>query len=64
MTKAMLIRLILDSATGDSMMEALNAIDDFCKEQALQFYEHIEAIPPYLMDTSYDHFLEKQNLKP
>ena len=62
MTKAMLIRLILDSATGDSMKDALDAIDDYAKEIALAFYEHREAIPPYLLDTSFDHFIEKLNL--
>ena len=63
MTKAMLIRLILDSATGDSMKDALDAIDDYAKEVALAFYDEVESIPAYLMDTSFDHFIEKLNLQ-
>ncbi len=63
MTKAMLIRLILDSVTGDSMKDALQAIDDFAKEKAVGFYSHMESVPDYLLDDSYDHYIEKLNLQ-
>lgn len=63
MTREMLIRLILDSAVNGTLREVNQAIDDYTKEITLAFYDEIEAIPPYLMDTSYDHFIEKLNLR-
>ncbi len=63
MTREMLIKFILDSAINGTLKEVNDAIDLYCREKALAFYEFDRGIPSCYMDNSYDHFLESLNLK-